>query len=221
MNNTETIVAQATATGRGGVGIVRISGSKALDVAKKILGKVPSPRIAELLNFHDENNTVIDEGIAIYFKAPHSFTGEHVLELQGHGGPIIMDMLLEAVLNCGVYMAKPGEFSERAFHNDKLDLAQAEAIADLIESGSRQAAKSALRSLNGEFSQQINLLLEKIIHLRIYSSFEFSKAINEFGQPNHTITFTSSISLWAIPRAPCPTSTDPLSLCSTTAGNTI
>lgn len=169
MNNTETIVAQATSTGRGGVGIVRISGPKAQEVATKILGKVPKPRIAELLNFHDENNVVIDEGIAIYFKAPHSFTGEHVLELQGHGGPVIIDMLIRAVLTIdNVRLARPGEFSERAFLNEKLDLTQAEAIADLIDSSSEQAARSALNSLQGQFSSKINALVEKIIHLRMY-----------------------------------------------------
>lgn len=163
-----TIAAVATPPGKGGVAVIRVSGPLCARVANTILKKEIKPRQAHYLPFFDHQHQVIDQGIAIFFKGPNSFTGEDVLELQGHGGPIIMDMLLEAVLNCGVYMAKPGEFSERAFHNDKLDLAQAEAIADLIESGSRQAAKSALRSLNGEFSQQVNALLEKIIHLRIY-----------------------------------------------------
>ena len=162
---TDTITAQATAPGRGGVGIVRVSGPHAKTIAATLVPTALTPRLATYTPFVDSQQNVIDQGIALFFKGPNSFTGEDVLELQGHGGPIIMDMLLEAVLNCGVYMAKPGEFSERAFHNDKLDLAQAEAIADLIESGSRQAAKSALRSLNGEFSQQVNALLEKIIHL--------------------------------------------------------
>jgi tRNA modification GTPase len=163
-----TIAAVATPPGKGGVAVIRVSGPLCARVANSILKKEIKPRQAHYLPFFDHQQQVIDQGIAIFFKGPNSFTGEDVLELQGHGGPIIMDMLLEAVLNCGVYMAKPGEFSERAFHNDKLDLAQAEAIADLIESGSRQAAKSALRSLNGEFSLQVNQLLEKIIHLRIY-----------------------------------------------------
>lgn len=169
MNNTETIVAQATATGRGGVGIIRISGPAVEEVAHQILGKLPNPRSAELLNFHDENHTVIDEGIAIFFKAPHSFTGENVLELQGHGGPVVIDMLIRAILtNSKVRLAKPGEFSERAFLNDKLDLTQAEAIADLIDSSSEQAARSALNSLQGKFSSQIQALVEQIIHLRMY-----------------------------------------------------
>lgn len=169
MNSTETIVAQATATGKGGVGIIRVSGPAVEEVAQQVLGKLPKPRIAELLNFHDEHQTVIDEGIAIFFKAPHSFTGENVLELQGHGGPIILDMLIRAILtNQKVRLAKPGEFSERAFLNDKLDLTQAEAIADLIDSSSEQAARSALNSLQGKFSSQINELVEQIIHLRMF-----------------------------------------------------
>lgn len=169
MNNTETIVAQATATGRGGVGIIRVSGPAVEEVATKILGKLPKPRVAELLNFYDENRQTIDEGIALYFKGPNSFTGENVLELQGHGGPVIIDMLIRAILTIdNVRLAKPGEFSERAFLNDKLDLTQAEAIADLIDSSSEQAARSALNSLQGKFSSQINELLEQIIHLRMY-----------------------------------------------------
>ena len=163
-----TIAAVATPPGKGGVAIIRVSGPLCQRVANTLLGMELKPRLARYLPFKDHQNQPIDQGIALFFKAPHSFTGEDVLELQGHGGPIIMDMLLEAVLGCGAYLARPGEFSERAFHNDKLDLAQAEAIADLIESGSRQAAKSALRSLNGAFSEQVHLLLEKLIHLRIY-----------------------------------------------------
>jgi len=165
----QTIVAQATAPGRGGVGIIRISGQLASNVAKQILGKVPPVRKAEYLEFKDADQQLIDQGIAIFFQAPNSFTGEDVLELQGHGGQVVLDMLLQSVLAIGnIRIAKPGEFSERAFLNDKLDLAQAEAIADLIDASSQQAAKGALRSLQGQFSQQIHLLVEQVIHLRMY-----------------------------------------------------
>lgn len=169
MFNQDTIVAQATATGRGGVGIIRVSGTKAALVAKHILGKQPKTRYAEYLPFHDLNNTLLDQGIALFFQAPNSFTGEDVLELQGHGGPVVIDLLLKEISKIeGVRLAKPGEFSERAFLNDKLDLTQAEAIADLINATSEQAAKSALQSLQGEFSRHISQLVEQVIHLRMY-----------------------------------------------------
>ena len=165
----DTIVAQATAPGRGGVGIVRVSGPGVEAVARAILGKLPRVRYAEYLPFMDNNQTVLDQGIALLFKAPNSFTGEDVLELQGHGGPVVMDMLIKAILTLkNTRSANPGEFSERAFMNDKLDLAQAEAIADLIEATSEPAAKSALNSLQGEFSAKIEKLVESLIHLRIY-----------------------------------------------------
>lgn len=169
LSHTDTIVAQATPPGRGGVGIVRVSGPLALNVAESLLKVKLSPRQATYTDFYDANGDIIDQGIAIYFKNPHSFTGEDVVEFQGHGGPVIIDMLLEAILSVnGVRLARPGEFSEQAFLNDKLDLAQAEAIADLIDASSQQAAKSALRSLQGEFSEQIHVLSEAIIHLRMY-----------------------------------------------------
>lgn len=164
----DTITAVATAPGRGGVGIVRVSGSRVPDIAKAILGRVPEVREAMYLPFTAAEGVVIDEGIAIYFKAPHSFTGEDVLELQGHGGPVVMDMLLKRVISLGARLARPGEFSERAFLNDKVDLAQAEAIADLIDAASEQAARSAMRSLQGEFSAKVNTLVESLIRLRIY-----------------------------------------------------
>jgi|TARA_B110000091_G_scaffold24477_1_gene23118 tRNA modification GTPase len=165
----ETIAAQATAPGRGGVGIIRISGPEAINAAVTILGKVPEIRKAEYLPFRDKNNQVLDQGIALFFKAPNSFTGEDVLELQGHGGPVILDMILKEVLAIDkIRMAKPGEFSEQAFLNDKLDLTQAEAIADLINSSSEQAAKCALQSLQGNFSKLVNEMVENIIHLRMY-----------------------------------------------------
>jgi len=164
-----TIAAQATAPGRGGVGIIRVSGPEAKNIAQAILGKVPEVRKAEYLPFIDANNEIIDQGIALYFKAPNSFTGEDVIEFQGHGGPIILDMLLKAILALpNVIMAKPGEFSEQAFLNNKLDLTQAEAIADLINSSSEQAARSALHSLQGDFSKLVNEMVASIIHLRMY-----------------------------------------------------
>ncbi|AOF52488.1 tRNA uridine-5-carboxymethylaminomethyl(34) synthesis GTPase MnmE [Rodentibacter caecimuris] len=165
----ETIVAQATAPGRGGIGILRISGPLAGEVANNVLGKCPKPRMADYLPFKDVDGTVLDQGIALYFKAPNSFTGEDVLELQGHGGQVVLDLLLKRILQIeGVRLARPGEFSEQAFLNDKLDLAQAEAIADLIDATSEQAARSALKSLQGEFSHKVNALVEAVIYLRTY-----------------------------------------------------
>ncbi|SDH83449.1 tRNA modification GTPase [Vibrio xiamenensis] len=166
---TETIVAQATALGRGGVGIIRVSGPLAAHVAREVTGKELRPRYAEYLPFKAQDGMQLDQGIALFFPNPNSFTGEDVLELQGHGGPVVMDMLINRILKIeGIRTAKPGEFSERAFLNDKLDLAQAEAIADLIDASSEQAAKSALQSLQGAFSSRINQLVESLIHLRIY-----------------------------------------------------
>lgn len=165
-----TIAAVATPPGRGGVGIVRVSGSQQAitAIAQAILGRLPPPRKATYQPFLDANQQVLDDGIALYFPAPHSFTGEDVLELQGHGGRVVLDMIMKRCLELGAEMAKPGEFSERAFLNDKLDLAQAEAISDLIDSSSEQAARSAIRSLQGEFSAKVNNLLEAMIHLRMY-----------------------------------------------------
>ncbi|MFP1822998.1 tRNA uridine-5-carboxymethylaminomethyl(34) synthesis GTPase MnmE [Lonsdalea quercina] len=169
MSHTDTIVAQATPPGRGGVGILRISGSAASAVAQAVLGKLPRPRYADYLPFMDADGCVLDQGIALWFPNPNSFTGEDVLELQGHGGPVILDLLLKRILTLpGVRIARPGEFSERAFLNDKLDLAQAEAIADLIDASSEQAARSAVNSLQGVFSSRIHQLVDALTHLRIY-----------------------------------------------------
>lgn len=169
MSHNDTIIAQATAPGRGGVGILRISGPLASEVARTVLGKLPKPRYADYLPFRDVDNSVLDQGIALWFPGPNSFTGEDVLELQGHGGPVILDLLLKRILTLAdIRIARPGEFSERAFLNDKLDLAQAEAIADLIDASSEQAARSALNSLQGVFSTRINGLVDALIHLRIY-----------------------------------------------------
>ncbi|MBY5948987.1 tRNA uridine-5-carboxymethylaminomethyl(34) synthesis GTPase MnmE [Photobacterium rosenbergii] len=167
--HTDTIVAQATPPGRGGVGIIRVSGPKAKEVALAVAGRELKPRYAEYLPFKNEDGTALDQGIALFFKGPNSFTGEDVLELQGHGGPVLMDMMIRRILEIdGIRAARPGEFSERAFMNDKLDLAQAEAIADLIDASSEEAAKSAFKSLQGAFSVRVNELVEALIHLRIY-----------------------------------------------------
>lgn len=167
-NSKDTIAAIATPPGKGGVGIVRVSGPQAGAIATAISGKQPKPRYALFADFKDSQQDIIDSGLALYFPGPNSFTGEDVLELQGHGGPVVMDLLLHAVVAAGARLAKPGEFSERAFLNDKIDLAQAEAIADLIDAASVQAARSATRSLQGEFSDKINNLVEALIHLRTY-----------------------------------------------------
>ena len=163
-----TIAAIATAPGRGGIGIVRVSGPASREIAAALLGQVPAPRVARLHRFADARGEPIDEGIALFFPAPASFTGEDVLELQGHGGPVVMDLLLRRVLELGARAAGPGEFTQRAFLNDKLDLAQAEAVADLIDSGSAQAARAALRSLAGEFSSQVHDLAESVLELRMW-----------------------------------------------------
>jgi tRNA modification GTPase len=163
-----TIAAIATPAGRGGIGIVRVSGPGCRDIGDALLGGVPAPRVASLRAFLGPDGEPVDEGIALYFPAPHSFTGEDVLELQGHGGPIVLDILLRRVLALGARQAEPGEFTQRAFLNDKLDLAQAEAIADLIDSGSAQAARAALRSLRGEFSTQVHELTEALLRLRMW-----------------------------------------------------
>lgn len=164
---TDTIAALATPPGRGGVGIIRVSGPLCRDIAERTLGLVPEPRVARFGSFMD-GDQVLDQGISLFFKGPNSFTGEDVLELQGHGGPVVLDLLLGAVLKQGARLANPGEFTERAFLNDKIDLVQAEAIADLIEAQSAQAARSALRSLAGTFSDSVNAMVDQLTHLRMY-----------------------------------------------------
>lgn len=164
----DTIAAIATAPGQAGVGIVRVSGPAAADIARQMLGFIPKPRYAHYGPFLDQDGGLIDEGIGLFFPNPHSFTGEDVFELQGHGGTVILDLLLREVCSHGARLARPGEFSERAFLNDKLDLAQAEAIADLIESSSEQAARCAVRSMQGVFSRRVDDLVDAVTHLRIY-----------------------------------------------------
>jgi tRNA modification GTPase len=164
----DTIVAIASPAGRGAVGIIRVSGEDVPRVAVEILGRLPAPRRAELCRFRDARGESIDAGIAVYFPAPASFTGEHVLELQGHGGALVMDLLIERVLSLGCRAARPGEFSERAFLNGKIDIAQAEAVADLIDAGTAAAAKAAVRSMQGEFSARIRALQAQLTELRAY-----------------------------------------------------
>lgn len=163
----DVIVAIATAPGRGGIGVVRISGRDLLPFAHALCNKTPEPRCVTMADFLDEKGSVIDRGIVLFFSAPHSFTGEDVIELQGHGGPVVMQLLLERCITLGARIANPGEFTQRAFLNDKLDLAQAEAVADLIDASTAAAARSALRSLSGVFSREIDQLVQRLITLRM------------------------------------------------------
>lgn len=168
MSEQDTIAACATPPGRGGIGIVRISGPAVQEIGIAVLGSLPEARTAALKVFRAADGSMIDGGMAIFYPAPASFTGEDVLELQGHGSPVAMDLLLARVLELGARLARPGEFTERAFVNEKLDLAQAEAIADLIESGSAEAARAALRSLVGEFSAEVHSLTDAVVETRTY-----------------------------------------------------
>lgn len=192
---TDTIAAIATAPGRGGIGVVRVSGPEAAAIARAVCGQTPQPRHATYVPFVDGKGGVIDHGIALFFPGPHSYTGEDVLELQGHGGPVVMQMLLTRCLQAGrdigLRLAEPGEFTRRAFLNDKLDLAQAEAVADLIEASTEAAARSAARSMEGAFSQAIRALVDKVIHLRMLveatldfpeEEIDFLEASNARGQ---------------------------------------
>lgn len=180
--DTDTIAAVATPPGRGGVGMVRVSGALVPIIAEQVLGDVPEPRRAALRNFRDAGGDMLDSGLALYFPAPNSFTGEDVLELHGHGGPVVMDMLLARVLSLGARAAQPGEFTQRAFLNDKIDLTQAEAIADLIDSGSSQAARAALRSLRGEFSVAVHSLTEVVTetHMHVEAAIDFPEEEVDF-----------------------------------------
>ena len=162
-----TIAAVATAPGRGGVGVVRVSGKNLLPMAQALCGKTPLPRVVLYADFRDADGQAIDNGLLLFFAAPASFTGEDVIELQGHGGPVVMEMLLNRCLELGARLAEPGEFTKRAFLNDKLDLAQAEGVADLIDASSRTAARLALRSLKGDFSRRIHGLVDDLVTLRM------------------------------------------------------
>ena len=162
----DTIAAVATPPGRGGIGVVRMSGQKAPEIAQRVLGTLPAPRRASLRTARDARGAAIDQGIALYFPAPHSYTGEPVLEFQGHGGPVVLQDVLAAFLDSGARLAAPGEFTQRAYLNGRIDLAQAESVADLIDAASREAARSAMRSLCGEFSRAIHALLASLTELR-------------------------------------------------------
>jgi tRNA modification GTPase len=191
----ETIAAVATAQGRGGVGIVRVSGPLAGTLAQAICQRELQPRYAHYGPFFADAKQVLDEGLALYFPGPNSFTGEDVLELQGHGGPVVLDLLLRRCVQLGARLARPGEFSERAFLNDKLDLAQAEAIADLIEASSEQAARNALRSLQGEFSRRVHGLTERLISLRIYveAAIDFPEEEIDFLADGHVLSLLDGV----------------------------
>jgi tRNA modification GTPase len=173
--NSGLIVAIATPAGRGGIGVVRISGGDLAAVAQGLIGRLPQPRYATYTHFLDANGEPVDQGIALYFPAPHSFTGEHVLELQGHGGPAVMQALLSRCLELGARLAEPGEFTRRAYLNGKLDLAQAESVADLIDASSAEAARSALHSLSGEFSRRIQTMQARLteLRMRVEASLDF------------------------------------------------
>ncbi|BBI01034.1 predicted GTPase [Buchnera aphidicola (Nipponaphis monzeni)] len=196
MNKTDTIVAQITPEGKSGVAIVRISGEKAPEVCMKVLKKIPSPRYAHYLNFFDNNNCIIDQGIGIWFPAPYSFTGENILELQGHGNPILINLILKTILSIpGLRFATPGEFSKRAFLNGKIDLSQAEAIADLINAESEQSARASLNSMQGVFLKNIQKILISIISIRtiIESSINFEEVDDKFVENTLNIKLTTLI----------------------------
>lgn len=168
MHRSDTIAAVSTPPGRGGIGIVRVSGADTAAITEALIGYLPAPRSAHYCGFRDATGAVIDRGVTLYFPAPASFTGEDVVELQGHGGPVVMDMLLAATLARGARLARPGEFSERAFLNGRMDLSQAEAVADLIDSGSRAAARSAMRTLDGAFSERLQALATALTEVRAH-----------------------------------------------------
>jgi len=168
MTPRDTIAAVATPRGEGGIGVIRVSGASSASIARALLGRDPAPRHAHYCAFADAGGTPIDRGLLLFFKAPRSYTGEDVLELQTHGSPVVLRLLLARLVQLGARHARPGEFSERAFLNGKLDLAQAEAVADLIASGSETAARAALRSLDGEFSRRVRALTEAVVRLRVW-----------------------------------------------------
>lgn len=168
INLADTIVATATPPGTGGIGIVRVSGDKTEHIARTLLGSLPEPRCATYRVFRSAAGQKLDAGLALYFPAPTSFTGESVLELHGHGGPLVVSLIIDSIVDLGARRAEPGEYSQRAFLNDKLDLVQAEAIADLINAGTTQAARAALRSLSGEFSNAVDTLAEQLLRLRMH-----------------------------------------------------
>ncbi|MDR2195094.1 MAG: tRNA uridine-5-carboxymethylaminomethyl(34) synthesis GTPase MnmE [Gallionellaceae bacterium] len=190
MPQADSIAAIATAPGRGGIGIVRVSGKDLQPFATNMLGKQPVPRVASLASFRDAQGNVLDQGVAIYFPAPHSYTGEDVLELQGHGGPAILQLVLQRCLELGARLAQPGEFTLRAFLNGKLDLVQAESVADLIDAATGQAARSAVRSLQGEFSSVVHQMVDDLIQLRVQieAALDFPEEVAEMGAQEASLT---------------------------------
>ena len=189
MSSASTIVAIATPPGAGGIGIVRLSGDRSLSIASDLSGRTLKPRYAHFVSIRDARSRIIDQGIGLFFKAPHSFTGEDIVEIQGHGSPVALQMIVDRCLELGAQLARPGEFSERAFLNDKLDLSQAEAIADLIESSTESAARAAMRSLVGEFSSKVHALIDKLVQLRVFveASIDFPEEEIDFLQ-EHDVT---------------------------------
>lgn len=190
-----TIVAIATPPGAGGIGIVRLSGPAALEIGEALCQHKLEPRYAHFASIYDSQSRIIDQGIALYFRAPHSFTGEEVVEIQGHGSPVVLQMIVDRCLELGAELARPGEFSERAFLNNKLDLSQAEAIADLIESSTESAARAAMRSLIGEFSDRVNQLISKLIELRVFveASIDFPEEEIDFLAENDVAGRTAAV----------------------------
>lgn len=192
----DTIAAVATPPGRGGVGIIRLSGPNAYSIALSLNANKPlSPRVALFCSFKSSDGELIDQGLMLYFKAPHSFTGEDVVEFHAHGSPVVLDLLLQEAVRLGARLARPGEFSERAFLNDKMDLAQAEAIADLIQASSQASARMALKTLQGDFSKKIQHLNEQIIYLRMYveAAIDFPEEEVDFLSDGKVSTLLSAI----------------------------
>ena len=182
--NTDTIAAIATALGRGGIGVVRVSGKNLAPLMTNICGLVPEPRIAKFTTFRDSNGRPLDQGLLLYFPAPNSFTGEDVVEFHGHGGNAVLQLVLRRCLEMGARLAEPGEFTKRAFLNNKMDLAQAESVADLIDASSGEAARSAMRSLSGEFSKEIHKLVDALIRLRmlVEATLDFPEEDTDFSE---------------------------------------
>ncbi len=195
MSQTSTIVAIATPPGMGGIGIVRLSGPQSLSIAEQLSGQRFKPRYAHYLTIRDAQSRMLDQGIGLYFKAPHSFTGEDIVEIQGHGSPVALQMIVERCVELGAQLAQPGEFSQRAFFNDKMDLSQAEAIADLITSSTDSAARAAIRSLSGEFSNSVTALIERLVELRVLveASIDFPEEEIDFLAENDVLGRTQNV----------------------------
>jgi tRNA modification GTPase len=195
MPSVSTIVAIATPPGAGGIGIVRLSGPESCNIGRNLCGVDLIPRYAHFVSIRDTQSRLIDQGIALYFNSPHSFTGEDVVEVQGHGSPVALQMIVNRCVELGAQLARPGEFSERAFLNDKLDLSQAEAIADLIESSTESAARAAVRSLTGEFSSKVDALVAKLVVLRVFveASIDFPEEEIDFLAENNVVGRTRAV----------------------------